>query len=273
MAKYLDDNGLLYYNQKLNAKFDDKVDKITGKGLSTNDFTTAEKTKLQGIEAEATKTIIDSALSASSTNPVQNKIINDALNGKVNVISGKGLSTNDYTTTEKNKLSGIETGAEVNIIESIVINGVTATITGKQASATIEAGAIDIIKVNGTAQTIVDKTVDITVPTNNNQLTNGAGYQNSTEVQTAINSAISGITSFDYQVVQSLPTTGVKGTIYLVPNSGTEPNYYDEYLWIVTSGTGKWEKIGTTAIDLSGYWSKTELVAITNAEIDTILAS
>lgn len=34
---------------------------------------------------------------------------------KVDKVSGKGLSTNDYTTTEKNKLSGIESGAQVHI--------------------------------------------------------------------------------------------------------------------------------------------------------------
>lgn len=38
-----------------------------------------------------------------------------ALNGKVDVVSGKGLSTNDYTTTEKNKLAGIAAGATANI--------------------------------------------------------------------------------------------------------------------------------------------------------------
>ena len=37
-------------------------------------------------------------------------------------------------------------------------------------------GKIDIIKVNGMSQTITNKTVDIAVPTNNNQLVNGAGY-------------------------------------------------------------------------------------------------
>ena len=37
------------------------------------------------------------------------------LGDKVDKVSGKGLSTNDYTTNEKNKLSGIETGAEVNV--------------------------------------------------------------------------------------------------------------------------------------------------------------
>ena len=40
--------------------------------------------------------------------------LNDAIGTKVDKVSGKGLSTNDYTTTEKNKLSGIASGAQVN---------------------------------------------------------------------------------------------------------------------------------------------------------------
>ena len=39
----------------------------------------------------------------------------EALGDKVDKVSGKGLSTNDYTTTEKNKLAGIAAGAEVNV--------------------------------------------------------------------------------------------------------------------------------------------------------------
>ena len=55
------------------------VAKETGKGLSTNDYTTAEKNKLAGIVDGANKTIVDSALDASSENPVQNKIIKGAI--------------------------------------------------------------------------------------------------------------------------------------------------------------------------------------------------
>ena len=61
-----------------------KVDKVQGKGLSTNDFTDALKDKLDGIESGATKTIIDSALSTSSTNPVENKVVTTNLNTKYN---------------------------------------------------------------------------------------------------------------------------------------------------------------------------------------------
>lgn len=59
-----------------------KVDKVTGKGLSTNDYTTNEKNKLAGITAEANKTVVDSALSTTSTNPVENKAVKAALDLK-----------------------------------------------------------------------------------------------------------------------------------------------------------------------------------------------
>ena len=46
---------------------------------STNDYTTAEKNKLAGIQAGANKTVVDPTLSPTSTNPVQNKIVNAKL--------------------------------------------------------------------------------------------------------------------------------------------------------------------------------------------------
>ena len=56
-----------------------KVDKVDGKGLSTNDYTTTEKNKLAGIVDGANKTIVDSALNAASENPVQNKVVKGAV--------------------------------------------------------------------------------------------------------------------------------------------------------------------------------------------------
>lgn len=46
-----------------------------------------------------------------------------ALDGKVDKETGKGLSSNDYTTTEKNKLAGIEAGAEVNVVGEAPTDG------------------------------------------------------------------------------------------------------------------------------------------------------
>lgn len=95
-----------------------KVDKVAGKGLSTNDYTTAEKTKLAGVETGANKTIVDTQLSTSSTNPVQNKAVAASLNAKVNIIFGKGLSTNDYTTEEKNLVATIPDKADKTYVDT-----------------------------------------------------------------------------------------------------------------------------------------------------------
>ncbi len=63
------------------------------------------------LSATGTDVTIDSALSSSSTNPVQNKVVNSALNDKVDKEDGKVLSSNDYTAAEKEKLAGIAEGA------------------------------------------------------------------------------------------------------------------------------------------------------------------
>lgn len=88
-----------------------KVDKVSGKGLSANDFTDALKTKLDGIATGATKITVDSALSSTSENPVQNKAVDTALSNKVDKVSGKGLSTKDFTADAETKLNGIAVGA------------------------------------------------------------------------------------------------------------------------------------------------------------------
>ena len=219
----------------LDEKLNTKVDKVAGKGLSTNDYTTEEKEKLASIENGANKTIIDTALSSTSTNPVQNKVINTKINSiqsdidnkvpssrtvngkaltaditlsasdvgalpnttvipsinglatetyvnnkvasivdsapatldtlnelaaalgddpnfattvatqignKVDKVDGKGLSTNDYTTAEKNKLSGIAAKAEVNqnAFSNIVVGSTTVAADSKTDTLTLVAG-------------------------------------------------------------------------------------------------------------------------------------
>ena len=78
------------------TQLDNKVDKVAGKGLSENDYTTAEKNKLAGIEAEANKTIVDDALSNSSENPVQNKVVKSALDNVDYMLDQSIKITNQY---------------------------------------------------------------------------------------------------------------------------------------------------------------------------------
>lgn len=70
-----------------------KVDKISGKGLSTNDYTTAEKNKLASIAEGANKTIVDSELSSTSTDPVQNKVVNAAINDLSTLVGDTAVAT------------------------------------------------------------------------------------------------------------------------------------------------------------------------------------
>lgn len=66
----------------------------------------------------------------------------------VTAIDGKQLSTNDYTNEEKTKLQGIETGAEVNTIEQINVNGTNAQITNKTVNLNITDSSLIGNKIN-----------------------------------------------------------------------------------------------------------------------------
>ena len=83
----------------------DKVDKETGKGLSTNDFTNELKNKLDGIENGANKTIVDTTLSDSSTNPVQNKVITTELNTLLKSIAAAPAYDSSHTYTDNEYFS------------------------------------------------------------------------------------------------------------------------------------------------------------------------
>ena len=97
-----------------------------------------------------------------------------------------------------------------------------------------------------------------TVPTNNNQLTNGKGYQTAQQVQDAITSAIGGIGGFKFEIVENLPTTGSPNVIYLkLKEQGTEGNIYTEYAYI----NSKWEVIGDTSVSLD-FLTNTEIQQI-----------
>ena len=78
----------VYVKNEIDTKLQNKSDSNhthTTATVSANGFLSKEdKSKLDGIAIEANKIVVDSSLSSSSTNPVQNKIINNALSGKAN---------------------------------------------------------------------------------------------------------------------------------------------------------------------------------------------
>lgn len=75
-------------------------------------------------------------------------------------------------------------------------------------------------------------------------------------------------------VVESLPLASkdTVGKFYFVANEHDTQDIYDEYITVLSNSTYSWEKIGSTNIDLSNYWSKTELTNAT-ASTDGLMSS
>lgn len=87
---------------------------------------------------------------------------------------------------------------------------------------------------------------------------NSTNYVTSGGVKNYVDTAISGVSQFQYEVVASLPTASANtmGKIYLVAHSHSSDDGYDEYITLesgTTTKTYSWEKIGNTDIDLSNY--------------------
>lgn len=90
-----------------------------------------------------------------------------------------------------------------------------------------------------------------------------------TYTKSQVDDLIAGITGVSFSVVQALPATGEAGVIYLVSHNGSSSDVYDEYIYV----NNGFEKIGTTDVDLSGYVQTSDLTPLTEAQIDTIIAS
>lgn len=97
------------------------------------------------IGVDADKVDIDNTTLDQKISTIETNITNHttALGNKVDKVSGKGLSTNDYTTTEKTKLSGIAAGAEVNqnAFAKVVVGSTTIAADAKSDSLTLVAGS------------------------------------------------------------------------------------------------------------------------------------
>lgn len=144
-------------------------------------------------------------------------------------------------------------------------NVITETYATKTALATTEANAQKGITDAATAQAAAEAaqaTANAAMPKAGGAFTGAVTVQAPTaEANPAtkkyVDDAIGNITEFDFQIVTELPTAGVKGVIYLIAHEHGTGDGYDEYIWV----TDKFEKIGNTDINLSGYVTGTNLTA------------
>ena len=122
---YINKSGLQYIWNKIKAKF---VAKDGDKVLSDNNFTDALKTKLDGIATGANKTTVDTALSSTSTNPVQNKVINSALGQKLSTTGTAAAAKKLATARTVQTNLGSATAASFDGTGNIT-PGITGTLT------------------------------------------------------------------------------------------------------------------------------------------------
>ena len=215
----------------------------------------------------------------------------DALQAEVDEIVSEGGEPN---TIETVKVNGTALTPDANKAVDVTVPTSTSDLTndgdGTSNFATESyvqqnGGKIDKITVNGTEQAITNKTVALTVPTKASDLTNDSGYQTASDVsgsistalangsdpyqtESDVDSAIASAVSSAYKYKGSvanqaaLPASGQSvGDVYDVQDTGMN------YAW---NGSA-WDALGTY-VDTSLYWAKSELTAITTAQVDALFA-
>ena len=155
----------------------------------------------------------------------------------VNIADATASKSGLMSSTMYTKLSGIASGAEVNVQSDWNVNDSASDAFIKNKPTALSAFTND--------KGFIDSTVG--------NLTN---YYLKTETYTKdeVNNIVNAIHQMDVQKVDSLPTSNISTTtIYLVPKTGTTTNdIYDEYIYVNSA----WEMIGNTVIDLTNYLQK-----------------
>ena len=165
-------------------------------------------------------------ITLNSENNITSGAVYTALENKVDKVSGKGLSDQNFTLAEKTKLAGLKNYDDTSIQSRISAN----------------ENAITTLNGDSSVSGSVDK---------------------------KIADAVAGITQLDFKIVSELPSTGIKGTIYLIRGTGTETTQqYNEYIWL----DNKWEQLGksTIEVNLSDIYSKSEVNALVSVKNDKI---
>ena len=232
------------------AAWDAKADRTAATASANGLMSKADKAKLDGIAAGATKVIVDSALSNASANPLQNKVIAAALDGKAGTATATQSAAGLMSKADKAKLDGIAAGATKVIVDSALSDTsanplqnkvIAAALDGKAgtAAATQSANGLmskaDKAKLDGIAAGATKVTVDSVVSASSvNPVQNKA-------IKQYVDSRAAGSGAVRYDATQSLtfeqkqqarknieavgsvaPTT--TGTVSMCPDHITDSN-------------------------------------------------
>lgn len=237
-----------------------KVDKVEGKGLSTNDYVTADKTKvtnINGVIEAATKNITatDISITLDKRNLVTNAVENIELNLPASTTALAGL----MLPSDKTKLNGIAAGAEVNVNADWNATEGDALILNKPTLATVATSG----SYNDLTSKPTIPTVDVTKSYVDTQLATKANASN-VYTKAEVDSKVSSVYRVKGSVASysSLPTVDVTiGDVYNVNDTGV--NY------VATSTTPTWNKLSET-VDLSGYATTAAMNSALGNKVDKV---
>ena len=232
-------------------------------GLGNVDNTSDEEKPI----STATQAALDkkqASLTATQLNAVNSGITS----GKVSIYDGYQAKIDaKYTKpTDGIPKDDLASGVQTSLGKADTALQTHQTITTGSANGTIAVGGTDVhVKGLGSLaykNSLTKSDVGLGNVVNAGQdstpTANSANYVTSGGVKNYVDSAISGVSQFQYEVVASLPTASAStmGKIYLVAHSHSSDDGYDEYITLengTTTKTYSWEKIGNTDIDLSNY--------------------
>lgn len=175
--------------------------------------------------------IVDDAAKLGGQSPAYYAVaetVNTELGKKVNVVAGKQLSTEDYTSAEKTKLSGIAAGAEVNqnAFSNIKVGETTVVAGGKTDTVTFEAG----------------DNVSVTADVTGKKITIAGTYQNATTTDAGL---MSGDDKANTEVTDNKVTS--------ISSDSTDTQYPSaKAVYTALGGTVKCEVVGTNLIFYAG---------------------
>lgn len=292
MAKYVSQDGLNLFWSGIKTKLRAKVDVVEGKGLSTNDLTTALKNNYDAaFDNRVTGVTVNGATNASKAKFVTVKY--DAVadpsgdpsaQGWYEENSGSYTATSDtevdaektyYTKTEgirvldivmPTKLQDLSNDATGKYATESYVDGITGTPeSGKtlvQMIAAVAAGNVSIAFVDSvpSVSDAVNNTIYMVPKTVYKAVTNPTGNPSTSSYYELSNGSY----------VASQDVTVTSGKRYYVVDTESN-NIYDEYIVGTKNGIKTLEKVGDTRIDLSGYVLASDLVAVTTEEINTLI--
>lgn len=241
----LDYDGLLYFWQKIKGFLNNKVDKVEGKQLSSNDYTTAEKNKLAGLSNYSHPT--SAGNKHIPAGGAAGKILGWASDGTAQWVDDKNTTYGAFkgATSSADGGSGlVPTPKAANAGQYLRGDGTWGTPTNTTYSAATQSA-------NGLMSAADKKKLD------------GFGAANTYATMTYVGQQISAAGHISKSIVETLPAVkdAKDNVIYMIKKATPDgSNLYDEYMLI----SGALEKIGDT---------KTVLESITNGQIDTIVAS